>query len=147
MGVVNKLKEFFGLNGEPEVYEEIIEEPDYEDEEEYAKPARKSRAASGNNVVSLHAVKEQSPRLMLVEPKSYEEVQDISDHLCSRRGVVINLQRVPNEQAKRIIDFLGGTIYAINGTIQRVGHKTFLCLPESMDVQGNITEMMFDERT
>lgn len=147
MGVVNKLKEFFGLNGEPEVYEEIIEEPEYEDEEEHSRPVRKARAANNNNVVSLHAVKEQSPRLMLVEPKSYEEVQDIADHLCARRGVVINLQRVPNEQAKRIIDFLGGTIYAINGTIQRVGHKTFLCLPENMEVHGNITEMMLDERT
>lgn len=56
------------------------------------------------------------------------------------------MQRVPAEQAKRIIDFLSGTVYAINGTIQRIGHKTFLCLPEYMEVQGNITEMMFDDR-
>jgi cell division inhibitor SepF len=146
MGVVNKIKEFLGLGGDAAYYEEevIDERTEYEEEEEsYVKP-RKNR--QGNNVVSLHAVKEQAPRVMLVEPKSYEEVQEIADHLCSRRGVVINLQRVPAEQAKRIIDFLSGTVYAINGTIQRIGHKTFLCLPEYMEVQGNITEMMFDDR-
>ncbi|MBN6185922.1 cell division protein SepF [Aneurinibacillus sp. BA2021] len=145
MGVVNKIKEFLGLSGEAVVYEEeIIEDrADYEEEEEYVKP-RKSR--QGNNVVSLHAVKDQSPRVVLVEPKSYEEVQDIADHLCARRAVVINLQRVPTEQAKRIIDFLGGTVYAINGNIQRVGHNAFLCLPENMEMQGNITEMLYDNR-
>ncbi|AMA72586.1 MULTISPECIES: cell division protein SepF [Aneurinibacillus] len=144
MGVVSKIKEFFGLGGEAEVYEEIIDEAEeYEEEEAYVKP-RKNRQM--NNVVSLHAVKEQAPRVMLVEPKSYEEVQEIADHLCSRRAVVINLQRVPGEQAKRIIDFLSGTVYAINGSIQRVGHKTFLCLPEHMEVQGNITEMIYDDR-
>jgi cell division inhibitor SepF len=142
MGVVSKIKELLGLGNE-EVYEEIIEEPEYEeDEEAYVKP-RKSRQS---NVVSLHAVKEQAPRVMLVEPKSYEEVQEIADHLCSRRAVVINLQRVPNEQAKRIIDFLGGTVYAINGSIQRVGHKTFLCLPENMEMHGSITELTYDDR-
>jgi len=145
MGVVNKIREFFGLGGEPEVYEEIIDEQaEYEEEEEsYVKPRR---GRQSGNVVSLHAVKEQTPRVMLVEPKSYEEVQEIADHLCSRRGVIINLQRVPTEQAKRIIDFLGGTVYAINGNIQRVGHKKFVCLPEHMEMQGNITEMMFDDR-
>jgi cell division inhibitor SepF len=143
MGVVNRIKEFFGLGGE-EVYEEIIDEPVYEDEEEeYIKP-RKTK--QGGNVVSLHAVKEQTPRVMLVEPKSYEEVQEIADQLCSRRAVIINLQRVPSEQAKRIVDFLGGTVYAINGEIQKIGHKTFLCVPENMEMQGNITELMYEDK-
>jgi cell division inhibitor SepF len=147
MGVVSKLKEFFGLGDDGEVFEEFIDEQsEYEEEEEtYIKP-RKGRQGNNSNVVSLHAVKEQTPRVILVEPKSYEEVQEIADHLCSRRAVVINLQRVPTEQAKRIIDFLGGTVYAINGSIQKVGHKTFLCSPENMEIQGNITEMMYDDR-
>lgn len=75
-----------GLGGDAAYYEEevIDERTEYEEEEEsYVKP-RKNR--QGNNVVSLHAVKEQAPRVMLVEPKSYEEVQEIADHLCSRRG-------------------------------------------------------------
>lgn len=78
-------------------------------------------------------------KMILLEPRAYSEAQQIADHLKKRNTVVVNLKRVTPEQAKRIIDFLGGTIYAINGKIQKIGGGIFLCAPNNVSVQGEIT--------
>ena len=66
--------------------------------------------------------------------------QEIADHLKSRNSVVVNFKRVTNDQAKRIIDFLSGTLYAIGGDLQKIGEGIYLCTPKNIDVQGEITE-------
>ena len=78
-------------------------------------------------------------KMILLEPRAYSEAQQIADHLKKRNTVVVNLKRVTPEQAKRIVDFLGGTIYAINGKIQKIGGGIFLCAPNNVSVQGEIT--------
>lgn len=78
-------------------------------------------------------------KMILLEPRAYSEAQQIADHLKKRNTVVVNLKRVTPEQAKRIVDFLGGTIYAINGKIQKIGGGIFLCTPNNVSVQGEIT--------
>lgn len=148
MGVVNKIKEFFGF-GNDEYYEEVVEQQEEVVEEEYIKPKKNKQGANASsassNVVSLHAVKDQGVRMILIEPRSYEEAQEIADHVRSRRGVVLNLQRVTQEQAKRIIDFLSGTVYAVNGDIQKIGPGIFICVPEQFEMQGNITELLYED--
>lgn len=144
MGVVSKIKDFFGL-GTEEYYEEIVEEEEII-EEEYIKPKKNKQVNAAGNVVNLHAVKDQGVRMVLMEPRSYEEAQEIADHLRSRRGVVLNLQRVTQEQGKRIVDFLSGTVYALNGDIQKIGPGIFICVPEQFEMQGSISELLFEER-
>lgn len=78
-------------------------------------------------------------KMILLEPRAYSEAQQISDHLKMRNTVVVNLKRVTSDQAKRIIDFLAGTIYAINGDLQKIGGGIFLCTPNNMSVQGKIS--------
>ncbi len=78
-------------------------------------------------------------KLILLEPRAYSESQQIADHLKSRHTVVVNLKRVTTDQAKRIVDFLSGTVYAIGGELQKIGGGIFLCTPKNMDVQGKIT--------
>jgi len=56
----------------------------------------------------------------------------------------LNLQRVRPEQAMRIVDFLSGTVYALNGAISKVGPNIFVCTPDSVEIQGVITDMMND---
>lgn len=79
-------------------------------------------------------------RMILLEPRAYSESQQIADHLKSRDTVVVNLKRVTSDQAKRIVDFLSGTIYAIGGDIQKIGGGIFLCTPNNINVEGKITE-------
>ena len=79
-------------------------------------------------------------KMILMEPRAYSESQQIADHLKARNSVVVNLKRVTSDQAKRIIDFLSGCIYAIGGTMQKIGVGIYLCAPKNVNVQGKITE-------
>ena len=79
-------------------------------------------------------------KMILLEPRAYSETQQIADHLKKRNTVVVNLKRVTGDQAKRIMDFLSGTIYAIKGDIQKIGGGIFLCTPNNINVQGKITD-------
>ncbi len=119
---LSKLKELFKSDDELEVNET---------EDEYYKvstqDAYKDATSAGNKMV-------------LLEPRSVSEAQAIADHLKSRNSVVVNLKRVTSPQAKRIIDFLSGCIYAIGGNMQKIGVGIYLCTPNNVNVQGQITE-------
>ena len=79
-------------------------------------------------------------KMILLEPRAYSESQQIADYLRARNTVVVNLKRVTSDQAKRIVDFLSGTIYAIGGDIQKIGGGIFLCTPNNVNIQGKITD-------
>lgn len=79
-------------------------------------------------------------KMILLEPRAYSESQQIADYLKKRNSVVVNLKRVTSDQAKRIIDFLSGCIYAIGGSMQKIGVGIYLCTPKNVNVQGRITE-------
>ncbi len=83
--------------------------------------------------------KEPSNQMILVEPRAYSESQTIADQLKTKNTVVVNLKRVTGAQAKRIIDFLTGTLYAIGGDLQQIGPGIYLCTPKNVTVQGKIS--------
>lgn len=129
---MGRFMNFFGMNDDDEQFEEVDLERDVN-----SNPKGKS------NIVSLHTQK--NIRLILIEPRVFEETQEIADNLKSHRPVVVNLHRIRRDQAKRVIDFLSGTVYALGGAIQRVGDHIFICTPANVDVHGTITEIMNDD--
>ncbi|QOR68486.1 cell division protein SepF [Cytobacillus suaedae] len=138
MSIKNKFKSFFALEDEYDYNEE-----EYFEEEEL-EPVKTTRSSAKQNVVSLQSV-QKSSKVVLFEPRVYAEAQEIADHLKNRRAVVVNLQRIQHDQAKRIVDFLSGTVYAIGGDIQRIGTNIFLCTPENVDVSGNISDVVTED--
>ncbi|MDD4027813.1 MAG: cell division protein SepF [Bacilli bacterium] len=95
------------------------------------------------NLTTEEALKDansEGRKLILLEPRAFSESQQIADHLKNRHTVVVNFKRVTTDQAKRIIDFISGTIYAIGGELQKIGGGIFLCTPKNISVQGKITE-------
>ena len=112
---LNKLKKF--------VTEEVMDEAN---EEEYY-DAEKVTIPNGG-------------KMILLEPRAYSESQQIADHLKKRNTVVVNMKRVTPDQAKRIVDFLSGTVYAIGGDLQKIGGGIFLCTPKNVNVEGTISE-------
>ena len=78
-------------------------------------------------------------KMILLEPRAYSESQQIADHL-KKRNTVVNMKRVTPDQAKRIVDFLSGTVYAIGGDLQKIGGGIFLCTPKNVNVEGTISE-------
>jgi cell division inhibitor SepF len=144
MTIKSKFKSFFALEDEYE-YKETEE---YEEEEMVEEPRRTrsgTHQPAKQNVVSLQSVQKTS-KVVLYEPRSYSEAQDVADHLKNRRAIIVNLQRIDMDQAKRIVDFLSGTVYAIGGDIQRIGQNIFLCTPDNVDVSGSISEIMQQEQ-
>lgn len=140
MSFKGKFKNFFNLDDEYE-YEEIEQAEITEETSTSKKQANKQN----KNVVSLAAIQQSTAKMVLYEPKSYDEVQEIADNLLNNRAVVINLQRLDNIQAKRIIDFLSGTVYSVKGDIQKLGLETFLCTPETVNVSGAISRSLYEE--
>lgn len=137
MSLKSKFKTFFFLDDEYEYEEEEHEAP-------AAKPQRQVQQQSVStkqNVVSLQSV-QKSSKVVLIEPRVYAEAQEIADQLKNRRAVVVNLHRIERDQAKRIVDFLSGTVYAIGGDIQKIGAEIFLCTPDNVEVSGNISQLM-----
>jgi cell division inhibitor SepF len=84
--------------------------------------------------------KSNNNKMILLEPRAYSEAQQIADYLKANSAVVVNLKRVTPDQAKRIVDFLSGTLYAIEGNLQKLGGGIFLCAPGSIDVEGSISD-------
>ncbi|MFC5651664.1 cell division protein SepF [Paenibacillus solisilvae] len=144
MSVMNKFMNFLGLQEEEEIVERERVEHHEEQEIETSPFEARKQSTKGNNVVSIHSQK--NVRVILNEPRSYDEAQEIADHLRSRRSVVVNLQRVRNDQAVRIVDFLSGTVYALNGSISKLGINIFLCTPDTVEIQGAISEMLTEEQ-
>lgn len=146
MSVVNKFLNYLGLQEEEAdgPADRDRERMGVEDEPEVeTSPFEARKQSSKNNIVSIHSQK--NVRVVLAEPRTYDEAQEIADHLKSRRSVIVNLQRVRREQACRIVDFLSGTVYALGGHISKVGPNIFLCTPDSVEITGTISEMMAEE--
>lgn len=106
---------------------EIMSDKEDMDEESYYNDSDQS-IPSGNG------------KMILLEPRAFSESQQIADHLKKRNTVVVNMKRVTPEQAKRIIDFLSGTVYAIGGDLQKIGVGIFLCTPKNVNVEGAISD-------
>lgn len=119
---LNNLKNIFGVGGEVE--EQTVEDEFYSNSRE--------GYVDENGIAGS--------KMMLLEPRAYSESQQIADYLKSRHSVVVNLKRVTPDQAKRIVDFLSGTIYAIGGDLEKLGGGIFLCTPNNVNVEGKITE-------
>ena len=116
-------------------FKKMLVDDDYDDEneEEDTKDVKnKTKTATSTGSIS--------GKMILLEPRAYSESQQIADHLKKKNTVVVNMKRVTPDQAKRIVDFLSGTVYALEGDLQKIGAGIFLCTPKNVDVEGAITD-------
>lgn len=129
----------------------LFEPSEQEDERPKIEEDFKNKPKNNNNVVSLptapHNQQSQSKqvKVMVVEPFSFDDAQHVADYLKSRKPVVVNLESTEPEIAKRMIDFISGTTYALNGQIQKVGNNIFLCAPNNVDVAYSPREDVSDK--
>jgi cell division inhibitor SepF len=139
---MNRMLNFFGLTDDEEDESMQPQEP-----RAYPQPAASVNTGAMDDVtprkgtvVSLHTQKQ--VKVILCEPESYNDAAGIADHIRNRKPVILNLHKSPYDHAVRIIDFLSGTTYALSGTMQKLGHHIFLCAPDNVDIQGNITDIL-----
>ena len=112
---------------------------------EAEKPRAKRASSTGmSNVISLPSLAKnninggaamtQQIKVMVVEPTSFDDTQYVADYLKTKKPVVINFENTDDDVTRRMIDFISGTTYALDGTIQKVGYNIFLCAPNNVDI-------------
>ena len=120
----------------------IEKEPmDYAPSNRSSVSSTSSRLSSRRNtsqVVSIHTNVQM--QVCIIKPECYEDAQEICDQVKARKPVVVNLEKVEYPIAQRIMDFLSGTCYSLDGSIQRVANNIFIIAPENVDVSGDLKE-------
>jgi len=76
-------------------------------------------------------------KIVVIEPKGFDECPKLVDSLKSKKPVIINLENIENDTARKIFDFLSGATYALNGNVQKIAQNIFVFLPENVDVQAS----------
>lgn len=107
-------------------------------EEDDLVPASKRKG----QVLNLHAQRQM--KVVVSEPRVFEDVQGLAENLKSRRPVIVNLEKAEPELAKRVVDFISGATYALNGTLQKVGSGIFLVVPSNMDISSELGDQLKD---
>ena len=141
MGFMNSLKNF--LSPEEHYYEEE-EQMDYY-EEPVAQTTPETRSRNTSNVVPFQSPgAKKNAKIYVMEPSVYSEAERIADALLKGEAVLINFKRMEPKDAKRVIDFVVGVAYAINGDVQKVRDEIFICSPANFQVQGNFDDEMVE---
>ena len=93
-----------------------------------------------NKVVSMQNTGKKQFKLVVTEPKSFDECPKLVDNLKSKKPVIINLEKLENETARKIFDFLSGATYALDGNVQKVANNIFVFAPENVDVMAGMEQ-------
>ena len=103
-----------------------------------ATPARPARPREGK-VVNLGTAGGQS-QVVLVKPERFETAAEIADHLRSKRAVLINLETTPKDVTRRLVDFLSGVAYALDGKVKKIAANTYIITPPNVDLVGDLMD-------
>ncbi len=132
----NKFLDYIGIE-ETDVEEEF--QNDYYAETPLEQPDNVvsfgSRDKRKSNVVSIPTAIQM--KMIVYHPISYEDTQNIIDNLKSRKPVIVNMEELEIECAQRILDFMAGAVYALNGTIFKISRGIFVVAPNNYDIIGN----------
>ena len=147
MGIFDKLKSSISTEGpdydEQDAYTQQIQN-DFNDNmyqqggapQQY-QPQNDYQQAPMNDPQGGMSVSGSNLELKVVKPERYDNVSQIANHLLNRRTVVLNLEETNKETARRLLDFLSGVTYSINGNLKRVANNTYVITPCNVDVSGD----------
>ena len=79
-------------------------------------------------------------QVVLVKPDRFDNVSDIAEHLRSKHAVVLNLEATNKDVARRLVDFLSGCAYALDGKIKKIAISTYIITPYNVDIVGDLID-------
>lgn len=166
--IVDKFMGIFGINKDYENDEfdyenefdinenDEVEEDTFEDESESydkaslfssIKPTKKSldmddyvssMSRRRGKVIPMSSAVSTNSKMVITQPTCYEDVTEITDYLTGKKSIIINLEAVNPDDARRILDFLGGATYAVDGNMQKVSKLIYLITPQNIEIQNNL---------
>ena len=136
----DKLGRFFGISNDDE---DELEKEEYATSNKDDNENLPLNSVSRDNVVSIKSgLNSAKSKIVLYEPRVYSDAKDVAQNLLNNKAVVINFSRMEDSSARRIVDFITGTVYALNGEIQRIGDKIFLATPPKFVTDGKISDLI-----
>ncbi len=144
MGFMDEIRKLtHPYSEQEEEFDDYDDEP-LEEEEVPAPSQRRTFPKSGessrstNRVVNINATTQM--QVVLVKPDRFDQVSEIADHLRDKQALVLNLEATNKDVARRLVDFLSGCAYALDGKIKKVAISTYLITPYNVDVVGDLAE-------
>ena len=138
-GIFNRILDAVGLEEEEFEDEALMDDEENFYEEDFEEPEEEPRAARRRSkVVAIPTTGRM--RMLVFQPNSYEEAESIIDNLKARKPVIMNLDELDVELGQRILDFVGGAVYSLNGDIKKVARSIFVVAPSNVDVSQNMDE-------
>lgn len=132
---MNKVWDLFGVPaGDTE--DEEYELEDYENENEDVEEKRLFGKRTNNKVLSMPQM--QQIKMVISQPTSFEQSESICDLLKEKKSVIVNLEYVNKDVARRIIDVISGAVHALDGHIQKVSNSIFLIAPYNYDITNEM---------
>ncbi|MGI5849910.1 MAG: cell division protein SepF [Christensenellales bacterium] len=138
-GFFNRILDAVGLEEEEYEEEQIMDEDESFYEEEYEPEEQRVFRRKQAKVVGLPNAANRM-RMLVYQPCSYEEAECIIDNLKDRKPVIMNLDELDIELGQRILDFVGGAVYSLNGDIKKVARSIFVVAPSNVDIAQNVDE-------
>ncbi len=131
---MNKVTGFFGLNDDEfeDSMDQMIPENTSAREEGPVINAKKGK------VVNIHTTTQL--KVVIIQPTTYAEAQEIADHLKSKKPVVVNLEKLDRDIAVKIVNFLSGAVYALDGSMQKVSSGILLLAPYNVGIMGDFSD-------
>ncbi len=161
--IINKFMDMMGINNhdddgydETEQYEAEVNDA----EESYELPTSKARRSfsdieasnpysSKNNmqtkVIPMNTAVSSS-KMVITQPTCYDDVQEIGEYLKEKKSIIINLENVGKEDARRILDFLSGAAFMIEGSIQKVSNLIYLMAPRNVEIQNDVERNQYKQQ-
>lgn len=125
-GIITKIKKFFTVE------DFDMDEEEISDEEEEFEEAQPSRIRKRGNVISFPKPDQQN--IVIMEPMDLNEARDVADNLKCSKPIIVNLQKVEKDMARRVIDFISGITYALDGHVQKIQEDIFLFTPTNIEI-------------
>ena len=146
-------------------YDEEEEEESYEEEEPAERPARTRRpspfsvstgsdsgysapsasastaAAASTGFTGTGVSMSNKQEVVRVHPVNFNDTSKAADDLRSKKAVIVNMENVDKAMARRVVDFLSGCAYALDGKVKKVAQSTYLFCPHNMDVVGDLENL------
>ncbi len=138
--VMNKIFDFLGVEpAEDEEVEDRAYDYDYEDEEEQEQePQEGINKIFGRNKKVVNMPQTQNIKMVISQPTTFEQSEEICNYLKERRSVIVNLEYVNKDVARRIVDFISGSVHALDGHIQKISNSIFLIAPTNYEIANDM---------
>ena len=134
--VVNRVLDFFRGDNQEEEEEELDNEysNDYDGEEE----EEQERGFFGKKSSKVVSMPQSQVRMKICKPTSFEQSEEICNELKEKKSVIVNLEYVNKDVARRIVDFISGSVHALDGLIEKISNSIFLVAPFNYEIVNDL---------